>query len=415
MDNSDNQDFRERRRLFKRRRREYIAMERQSVRREKREMRKKMASVKSRIRKEKLENLLQSLSSFFKKPANRRRVSETQKFVKRQYKSDQKRQRKERIAGFPSRVKAGISEFFRFRRARFRKNVSSISGFTSLLKQIFRFRELRRDYLIIIVNSTVLYVLAYLIIYYQSQLFSIFTAKFFDIPAVLYPYRIFWPLYTYSTLYTRLALIIIFGAGPLFSLITGFIFFRIYLWLRRYHLNLKLLMLWLTFHSFNMFFGAYVVGVITRTGFVYTSEWLFLSNVFDVEEIVFFISSIIILVIVGYFSTRHIILAANSNAIIEPQLRIFYILSIAILPFIFGIIALAASNFPYYPVELIFLFVVPVLMVIPVLTNYNSMSNSILKIPRQSKPMKIGWIYIIITVAALLFVRLVVFKGIKFT
>jgi len=164
-----------------------------------------------------------------------------------------------------------------------------------------------------------------------------------------------------------------------------------------------------------MFFGAYIVGVITRTGFIYTSEWIFLSNVFDVEEIVFMLVCLFMLVFFGYLSTKQFIYAANSDINVENKLRLYYMISMVLLPWIFGNLILYFMNYPRNPIELKLFYLVSILMIIPVFFTYNTLSIQMIKVPNLSGKVKLGWIYIILTIVAIILIRSFVYYGIRFS
>ena len=352
--------------------------------------------------------------NFFKKPVKEKKISEKERLLRKHIKQEIRQQRWKNFVNIPGRFRKGILNFFRQREKRFKYRSHEIKKGMADFGGFWRSKEQRVDMLKVVVNSTALYLLAFGTIYYLSQLVTIFTATIFDIPSVLYSYRIFWPLYTYSSLYTRPALILIFGTGPLIALLVTFAAYRLFLFARKYPYNVKVFFLWIIFHGLNSFFGAYIAGVITRTGFVYTTEWLFLSNVFDVEEIIFLIVSIIVLITSGVFFTRLHLTSASSSALIERKTRIYFIIGQVLLPGLIGVAVLFGINYPKNPPELLILYSASLLMILPVLTNYNTASNE--KVSRFSKNTRvsIGWIYILLVIVLLVFLRSGLFSGVSF-
>jgi len=276
-------------------------------------------------------------------------------------------------------------------------------------------KSLRNELTISYLNSLVGFLLAFIIFYMVSNFTAIITAKIFNIPAVFYSYRVFWPLYTYSSLYTRQAIILIFGVGPLLSIVLAVVLFQIVKKTLRFKRNFRLVLLWMIFHALNMFFGAYIVGVITRTGFIYTSEWLFLSNIFDVEEIIFMISAIMILLILGFYFPKYILLSASNNVIIDPRIRFFYMVFKVLLPWLSGFGLLYLLNFPNNPPELILLIGVSFLMIFPTMVTFNSIKNREIKIWNEKNKESLGWIYIIIAILLLGLYRFILYNGVSFS
>lgn len=379
------------------------------------EMRARIKKRRKQIRKVKRQQFWSGIIRWLKNPFLYKRLGRREKLMREQAKQNLRNDRKHNKKEIRQKRRLAFQNFLFRRKERYKGFIRSLSDFISTLISIIKLKPLQRDYLKTLINSTFLFVLSFFIIQYLSQLITIYMAKVFDIPAVLHSYRIFWPLYTYSSLYTRPALIIIFGMGPLVCLALGFGLYKIYLWIRKYNLVAKTLILWLIFHAFNWFFGAYIVGVITRTGFIYSSEWIFLSNVFDVEEIIFMIVCLFILVYFGYLSTRQFMYAANSEIIIEKRLRLYYLISMVLLPWMVGNLILFFINYPRNPLELKLLYLVSVLMIIPIFTNFNTLSIQMIKVQNLSGKVKLGWIYIILTIVAVILIRIFIFHGVRFS
>lgn len=396
-------------------RRTALKDERRSLKRKKHNMRKQTSVMRKRIRQQRIDSFIHSVVGFLKHPIKRKKATKQQIILKRQIKIDSRKEAKRMIANYPSNVLRRFNNYWNWRWKKIRSVATSIGGFFKLLRSVFKFKELRRNYLFTAINSTILFILAFLSVYYLNQFITIYTAKIFDIPAVLFSYRIYWPLYTYSSLYSRMALILIFGSGPLINLALGFMFYRLYVFARWKTTFFKTYFIWAAIHSFTLFFGAYIVGVITRTGFVYSSEWLFLSNVFDVEEILFLIISVIVMVIIGYYSTKHFIMASNSSEIIEPKLRLVYMLSKVLIPWFFGNIALFLISYPNNPMELNLLLWVSVLVIIPIFTNYNTTTMRMVKLHRSNVKIRMGWLFLGILIVVMIIIRYFVHQGISFS
>ena len=190
---------------------------------------------------------------------------------------------------------------------------------------------------------------------------------------------------------------------------------RLFLWSVKRTVYLKTFSLWATLHAINMFFGAYIVGVVTRTGFVYSSEWLFLSDVLDVEEIVFLIVSIVVLVIAGSFSTKYFLQSANSSYIIEKKMRRMYMLAKVGFPWILGSALMFTVNLGKAPTEMLLLYATPLLFVIPVFTNFNSLRNELIRPARANSPFGIAWDYLIALVVLLAGLIILLKDGLSFS
>jgi len=191
--------------------------------------------------------------------------------------------------------------------------------------------------------------------------------------------------------------------------------FRLFFMAVKKTVHMKTFLLWAAIHSFNLFFGAYIVGVTTRTGFIYSSEWLFLSDVLDVEEIIFLIVSMVVLVITGYFSTKYFIQSANHSIIVEKKIRRVYMFMKVGLPWIIGSAILFGINAGKAPTELLILYLTPILIIIPVFTNFNSLQNQFIKAIRPVPKFGIAWGYILALVILVSGIVVLLKDGISFS
>ena len=152
---------------------------------------------------------------------------------------------------------------------------------------ILRPGGLQKRFGLTLLQSSTYYILSFLTVYILYQLITIGFAKGFHIPVIWNYYKLDFPLYTYSPLYTRKAMVVIFGIGPVFSLVLGLLSLRLFFSEKISSQNLRLFFLWGFVNGMNFFFGSYIAGFLTRADFIYASEWLFMSQMFDAEEIVF--------------------------------------------------------------------------------------------------------------------------------
>jgi hypothetical protein len=392
----------------------YAREERESEKRQQRTMVAKTRPLRKEIRREQFIYFARHVVMLFQRPAKRKKMSENQLLIRKQFRFERRRAFYQQLSGIPFNFMLSIGRFWRKRYLRIAHIIDRIADFLVKSREISRIRDLRVNYLATALSSSVFFILTFLMVYIMNQYITIYTARIFDIPTVLYSYRIYWPLYTYSTLYTRSALILIFGLGPFVSLVLAIVFFRIFIIVKHRSYYLNTFLFWLVIHLFNSFFGAYIVGVVTRTGFIYTSEWLFLSNVFDVEEIIFMIISFVILIILGYYGTKHILTIAANQEILESRYRVFYIINKALVPVIIGTTVLFFMNFPNNPAELILYYSTVILVIIPMFTNYNSMQNSDIRPIRNDNRPHFGWMYLAITIIAVVLFRIIFEEGISY-
>jgi len=285
--------------------------------------------------------------------------------------------------------------------------------FRDNLRTIFTTSELRQKFGFAYLHSTAYFILAFILIYIIYQVITILLASSYSIPIVWYYYQLKFPLYTYSPLYTRMAMVVIFASGPILSLMLAFVFLRMYFSKNYIARRFKLFLLWGFICGVNMFFGAYISGFITRTEFIYTSEWLFMSRVFAVEEIVFAIIATVALIIIGRIITPLFLLSSGSVTLIKPEYRLHFILSVVILPWITGVIVLFLITLPNYYIPLIIKTITPVFLLIPSIFLYNSQKFENIHRSGVIQHNYFRWSILIVAIAILFFYRLILSFGFR--
>lgn len=201
-------------------------------------------------------------------------------------------------------------------------------SFTHEDTQIMRIQR----YMVYAFNSIILYIIAYITAYLIYQLAVIFTASFFDIDSVLYYYEVMFPIGNASPKWNQWNIITITLAGPLVSLLGGILWYRVLMRKAR-HPIMKLFYLWLSFHSFNMFFGGFVAGVITDQGFGYVANWLYMGIAL---KMLFSLIALGIMAYIGWRAARHVLATSNSPQRINRKNRPYFILNQTILPWLIG-------------------------------------------------------------------------------
>jgi hypothetical protein len=273
--------------------------------------------------------------------------------------------------------------------------------------------DVRKKFGIVFLQSTAYYVLAFLIVYVVYQMVTILVASVFDIPVQWYYYQLKFPLYTYSKLYTRPALVLIFGTGPIVSLTLAFIFLKAFFNKRSNSNHFQLFSLWGIINGTNMFFGAYIVGFLTRTEFIYTSEWLLMSSVFDIEEMLFTLLSIGMLLIIGRLLTPLFLVSSGSITLLTPEYRLFFVFSQVILPWIAGIGIFFLIVTPHYYIPFLLKTLTPGLIVIPSLFTYNTARNENIHTSGLIRRNYFRWSIVIAVIALLFFYRIALNFGLK--
>jgi len=262
------------------------------------------------------------------------------------------------------------------------------------------------------INSTVVYMLSFLFIYIIYQLATVLVAAHFDLTSTLFYYGIRWPGPD-SSLWTFDSVIAIFMAGPVISLLLGLsllALFYIFI-VKDGFASLKLFFVWSYIHAFNMFFGAFIVGVITEKGFGYAQDWLYLNTT---DKYIISTISIFILALIGFLSTSHFLQCSLSNFIIRKDNRILFIISQVFIPWLLGSFLILLIKIPSNTYHESLIFVPLVFVFLPIFPNYFSFWTARIKIPPKRRELQIEKTQIVILTIVMIIFRVVLNFGITF-
>ncbi|MBM3404195.1 MAG: hypothetical protein FJY10_04825 [Bacteroidetes bacterium] len=343
-----------------------------------------------------------------------RQMGKDESVLRRKIKSDYYDIKIRNLKGTPDRIKATFRGFWK-------KRVTSLKYYIREFKTFIRkwnrsrsdveaYKELKTT----LVNSTSMYLLSFFILYFLNQLAIVLVASMHKVPTTLFFNNIWYQIPTLSNLWTRKGLVLIFGIGPLITIVLGIIAIALFNAYRNRFQFFKVFLLWTAFHCMNFFFGAYIVGVATRTGFIYVSEWIFLSNIMDVEEVIFMILSFTIMLGLGSLFTNLFLKAANSKTLLVDEHKLFYLIFQAFLPWIIGSGISLLFWIPGIPIQNYLIIVTPLLMLIPMFATYNSQRNQIIQLRKVLDRFAYSWPLIIFSIIFLIAMRLVFNVGIGF-
>lgn len=188
-----------------------------------------------------------------------------------------------------------------------------------------------REYIRPAINSTALFVLAYLIVWLTYQLAVMVQASLSHIDSVLYYYEVMFPIGNYSRLWSSFNIILITIAGPLLSVFMGILYYYVFLGRRNPGPQMRLFLVWLYLLSMAFFFGAFVAGMITHQGFGYVADWLYMNIVFRIGV------SLIFLLILGFMGWNAVkLLPEVSGPDSFKRSRTAFVLSRLSVPWLIG-------------------------------------------------------------------------------
>lgn len=204
-----------------------------------------------------------------------------------------------------------------------------------------------------ILNSTLFFILTYVITIFLFRIFKAFGGWWFECDPVFHYHGVAFDI-TYEEWYLkgRKAVTGVFGSGPLGSLILGGIGMFIYDLIEHKSLWLKLFVLWLSIHLLMNFLGKVVVAPLEEsTGVGILLRWYYISTN---AQLVISLVTLVGIFTIGMLLRKPFLEMAPSTRLVRTlSLRKKYLWEIGLLPSIIGSVPAVLFNLPnqYYQEE----------------------------------------------------------------
>lgn len=269
-------------------------------------------------------------------------------------------------------------------------------------------KQHQKNYLYYFVNSTALFIIAYLAVYMLYQLMVLTVAAKWKLDSVLFYYDL--AFNDYSPLWTKQNIIIVTLSGPAICLIIGFLFFRFFSARKKVKGFVKLFFLWIALNGFNLFFGAWATGISFDQGFGYVPAWLYLNVFWQIFIALIFL---FILGLIGYYSVPKFLDTSKSAYRVRPENKTKFLFFQVILPYLIGslivILVKIPNNMPYDTGNLITLSFAIAPMI------FNKYARPTVTFEKEKKSTQIRWIYMVIFVVLILAYRIGLNNGLHIT
>ncbi len=271
-------------------------------------------------------------------------------------------------------------------------------------------REKRRIFRLIAFDSTVIYVLAFLFVYFVYQFITAFIAGQYYLRVILFYNEIKFLTPDNSKFWYSDSALTVFAAGPLVSIFMAFVFIMLY---RRFSNDdsvVKLFFLWGALHFINRVIGSFAIGTIFLLyGSNLIADWLY----FGMEiKILLVAVSIIVLLIIGNYSVFPIITSANSFTLINSKNRGRFIKNQIFAPWLLGSSILIFLYLPKFPLHELLINVSMLIMLIPTYFRFDSIM--IPNVEDEPPLYKFSWVFILFFILFLAAFRIIFGKGIRF-
>ncbi|MCK9219115.1 MAG: hypothetical protein M0P47_03580 [Bacteroidales bacterium] len=195
---------------------------------------------------------------------------------------------------------------------------------------------------VIFFNSTLLFLLAYLLISTVTKIATGISAYAFDIKTVLYYYNIDYLIK--GTDWFTDAVQVIFSTAPMTSFIFGILLLVIYVKVMAETGILRLLILWMMAHSIVFFLGDIFTGAIFNQGFGYVIIYFFFM---DTGKMIICFITLLAMITLGLFLTRIFLFSGNIYFnMLNSVNRTKFIWNQIIYPFFAGNLIIALFKIP---------------------------------------------------------------------
>lgn len=218
-----------------------------------------------------------------------------------------------------------------------------------------------KKFWIIVINSLVYFMLAYLAVIILTNSFSILMANVEGVNGKLYYYG-FDVLNDYQQWSSELTILVfLFGTG--FSLILGLIFKWLYKRIRRQSNHFKMFYLWGYFLSFTYFYGNIIVGSFFYFGVGVVFDQFSVPIVF---KVLIAILTLIALIYLGNSSTRGFLISLNGyQKSIDRSEMGWFVKAQLLYPVLIGNVLILFLKLPNYKHAFMFDTLIWAMMIIP--------------------------------------------------
>ncbi len=190
----------------------------------------------------------------------------------------------------------------------------------------------KRNFWVIATNSTAAFVLAFLFIFYVNHFTTLLTAGMFNYDVSFNYYVIFYHIEPYQ--WTHDSVKLMYSAGPILILLVGIISLIAFYSMVEEVARAKIFFVWLTFLSFNYFFGGLLLGNLFTKGVGHVFNWMYLNST---EKMIVALVGFFGLIGTAFLMAKPIAISANSYyKEFNPRLFPFFFTSQIIVPFLIG-------------------------------------------------------------------------------
>jgi len=259
----------------------------------------------------------------------------------------------------------------------------------------------RKNFWIIVINSTAAFVISYLLIFYLNHFSIIFTAGMFDYDISFDFSQIAY--HVKQTDWTHDSVKVIYGTGPLLVAITGLLSLLAYSSLSEESAKVKLLLLWISVNALNFVLSGIIIGIIFKIRIAHLFIWLYLN---DSQLLMTALVGLFGILITAFIMSRRIAFSANSyfNKLDENNYP-FFITAQIIVPFVIGVSLLLIYFIPEIQITETYVWIG--LAIIIIITTIRISNLDPIYFDEDEKKIKISWPIVVSSIFLLVTIRFI--------
>jgi hypothetical protein len=264
------------------------------------------------------------------------------------------------------------------------------------------------DYIIILINSTVMFLLAYLFVHLLTQAGVVLAATNFKIDTVVYYHEIDFLIRGRD--WSPDAVKVVYTTGPFIGLIIAFLAFVVYSNIIEEPWISRLFIMWVFCHAFVRFFGEFLVGNLLGEGFGYVVMYMFLM---DTSKMIMTVVAFIVMIFAGLAMTRQFMFMGNIYFnMLNKANRMSFVKAQYLLPCLLGTLIIILVDLPKVTVLEICVLGSMLLVILPVVLRTRFMQDMYYE--EDPKKIKLSWKAITWVLVLYILFRIIFGIGIRF-
>jgi hypothetical protein len=262
-------------------------------------------------------------------------------------------------------------------------------------------------YLIVTINSTFIFLLAYLFVFLIKEISIVIAARSFNINAVMLYYDV--DFLIRSRDWTVDAVQVVFSTGPLIAFILTLVTIITFSLISHEIWTIRLFLMWVFLHALTQSLGEMIFGTLLNQGFGWVLAYLYID---DTTKMLMVIGTIIVMVTCGLFLSRFLLLTGNIYLnFINKVNRGSFLMSQILLPFLIGTGIITTvkqpllNSFELVVESSMFLILLPALL--------RARFSDDLFFDEEPRKIRIKWVWILISILLFILFRVYFWKGIR--